>query len=356
MTAATRPLVSIIIDNFNYATFLAAAIDSAQNQSYDHLEIIVVDDGSTDDSRDVLAAFPDSSVRKILKPNGGQASAVNAGFQASAGEIVVFLDADDFLLPGCVEAIVTNWEPGIARLSYRLVLVDAGGFELKWRIPTVSPVGMRELGNLMRRHGPLPGAPMSGNAFSRSVLKRLLPMPEPQWRISADGYLIQLSNLLGPVKFLKRALAAYRLHGSNRWSLRELDVSRIRHIAASETIQQRMIFDAAADLGKRLPPSFLRPTMGQLKHRISLLRLNHGHGQNESQAYFDGTVGRLARMGIWRALTDPFRPFHGRVLLAIWFLLMAVAPGRSVPRLCAVGLLPGARTLAWLKRIRLGPA
>src|SRR4029078_7561808 len=86
----TRPLVSIIINNYNYAPYLAAAIDSALAQDYGKSELIVVDDGSTDCSQGIIASYG-SQLTAIYKQNGGQASALNVGFAASCGEIIIFL-------------------------------------------------------------------------------------------------------------------------------------------------------------------------------------------------------------------------------------------------------------------------
>ena len=96
-------LASIIIDNYNYAGFLREAIESALNQTYQKIEIIVVDDGSTDSSREIISSYG-CRVISILKCNGGQNSALNAGFSASRGNVILFLDSDDALLPTAVEA------------------------------------------------------------------------------------------------------------------------------------------------------------------------------------------------------------------------------------------------------------
>src|SRR5271169_1272984 len=116
--AGESPLVSIIISNYNYGRFLRDAIDSALGQTYQSTEVIVVDDGSTDNSRDIIGDY-DERIIPILKENGGQSSALNEGFAASRGAIVIILDSDDMLLAGTVEQVVRNWGPGIAKIQYR---------------------------------------------------------------------------------------------------------------------------------------------------------------------------------------------------------------------------------------------
>src|SRR5260370_40785973 len=106
-----QPLVSIVVNNFNYGRFIGAAIDSALAQSYTRVEIIVVDDGSTDNSRDVISGYGDK-VCAVFKQNGGQASAVNAGFRASHGSVGIFLDPDDGPIPKAVAECVRPGPPG----------------------------------------------------------------------------------------------------------------------------------------------------------------------------------------------------------------------------------------------------
>src|ERR1700690_294673 len=101
----SEALVSIIINNYNYARFLSTAIDSALSQSYRSIEVIVVDDGSTDNSRDIISAYGDRVIA-VLKGNGGQASAFNAGVSASHGDIICFLDADDLFYRWKVSRVV----------------------------------------------------------------------------------------------------------------------------------------------------------------------------------------------------------------------------------------------------------
>ena len=124
---ADRPLVSVVVNNYNYAAYLAEAIDSALQQDYEAKEIVVVDDGSTDHSRDIVAGYG-STVIPIHKANGGQASALNMGFDASHGDIIMFLDADDFLLPSALTNVVRKFcEAGLSNVHWPMWVVDSDG-------------------------------------------------------------------------------------------------------------------------------------------------------------------------------------------------------------------------------------
>jgi glycosyltransferase involved in cell wall biosynthesis len=97
------PLVSVIIPAYNAERFLAKAIDSVLTQGHDALEVIVVDDGSTDGTANVARRY-DPEVRLLQQLNGGTGAARNAGVQAASGELLAFLDADDIWTEGALEA------------------------------------------------------------------------------------------------------------------------------------------------------------------------------------------------------------------------------------------------------------
>ena len=94
-------LVSVVIPCYDHAQFLAQAIESVLGQSYANFEIIVVDDGSTDNTAEVVKGY--SPVRYVYQKNAGRSNARNTGLQQSRGEFLVFLDADDRLLPHALE-------------------------------------------------------------------------------------------------------------------------------------------------------------------------------------------------------------------------------------------------------------
>lgn len=103
------PLVSVIIVNYNYGRFLREAADSVFAQNYPNIECVIVDNASTDDSGGILLdlsrQYPSAAILR-RRDNGGQSIASKEGFEASSGEYVVFLDADDVLLPAFIETYI----------------------------------------------------------------------------------------------------------------------------------------------------------------------------------------------------------------------------------------------------------
>ena len=103
-------LVTVVIPCYNQAHFLGEAIESVLSQTYPHFEIVVVDDGSTDNTSEVASGYPPDKVRLLRQENKGLSAARNAGLGRSGGEYVVFLDSDDRLLPGALEVGVRELE------------------------------------------------------------------------------------------------------------------------------------------------------------------------------------------------------------------------------------------------------
>src|SRR5438105_6923580 len=120
MAMVPAPLISIIITSYNYARFLTECIDSALAQTHQPCEVIVVDDGSTDDSPQIIGGYG-NRVKAVLKSNQGPASSWNLGFELSRGEFVLFLDSDDALLPTAVAAALPLFDaPDVVRMQWPL--------------------------------------------------------------------------------------------------------------------------------------------------------------------------------------------------------------------------------------------
>lgn len=212
------PLVSVIINNYNYGHFLAEAIDSALHQTYQNVEVIVVDDGSTDHSGAVIASYGDR-ILAVIKENGGQASAFNAGFTVSRGDIICFLDADDIFLSHKVEEIVKARQkyPDAVLYYHRLQIVDARGARRGRPWPLDLWTGsIRQ--KVEQSGGWWPRPTTSALCFSRKFLEETLPMPEACFKLCADAYLGDLAPFFGRIMGLPQALTLYRQHGGNYFS------------------------------------------------------------------------------------------------------------------------------------------
>ena len=135
--ASSSPLVSIVITTYNHAQFLPEAVESALGQIVRPAEVIVVDDGSNDDPGSVVGRYPD--VRLIRQPNQGLAAARNTGWQAAHGRYVVFLDADDRLLPEALGSNLRRFEerPECAFAYGGYDYIDANGRYLSSPAPNL---------------------------------------------------------------------------------------------------------------------------------------------------------------------------------------------------------------------------
>mgnify|MGYP001815798006 CR=1 FL=1 len=142
-----NPLVSIIVPSYQQARFLRVAIDSILSQGYEPMEILVLDGGSTDGSVEILQSYGDK-VWFRSAPDGGQCQAINEGFEMSRGEIVAWLNSDDFYYPGAVahavELLINN--PACALVYGEGNLVTEEG-EVMWRFPETVPFDLWRLAN-----------------------------------------------------------------------------------------------------------------------------------------------------------------------------------------------------------------
>jgi glycosyltransferase involved in cell wall biosynthesis len=252
---SASPLASVIVSSFNYAQYLGQAIDSALSQTWPAVEVIVVDDGSTDGSRSIIDRYT-GRVHAIFKPNGGQASALNRGFAASRGEILVFVDSDDALLPRAVERVVSAMaDPAVAKVQWRATEIDEGGRSTGRRIPR-HELSAGDLRDRVLANGPYGyhWPPTSANAWSRGLLNRILPMPEAEFRTCPDLYLAALAPLYGRVECVDEPLSLWRKHSLNR-SWRDDFLQRVqegierddRTIRAMLEHAQRLRLHAQAD-------------------------------------------------------------------------------------------------------------
>ena len=211
--------VSVLISNYNYGRYLEAAVESVMRQSLAAVEVVIVDDGSLDDSRERIERLAErypGTVIPVFQANAGQAAAINAGFARASGDVICLLDADDLWDPSKLQevAAVFAGQPTLAMVMHQYRLVDADGNPVAERALHELPNG--DLGPLMVKTGGMWvfGA-TSSLSLSRAALQQILPIPAGQWRLCADGAIAYAATFLGPVRSLERPLGSYRLHGKN---------------------------------------------------------------------------------------------------------------------------------------------
>ena len=332
---ARRPLVSIVVVNFNYARYVAAAITSALTQTYGSREVVVVDDGSTDGSRQVIAAFGDR-VRLVFQENAGQTKAMNAGFAAAVGDIVIFLDADDALAPTAVEEVVAAWRPGIAKVQFCLALISAAGRSKHFVFPrfgsSSSPARIRDQ---VLRTGLYAWPPTSGNAFARRFLECVMPLSADLFPCMTDGALNTVAPLYGDVLSIDKMLGYYRVHDSNMQNAPVAE--RIRRGVICKRREAEYLRVQAAALHIDLPADLLHE-MIHLEGRIASLKLDRARHpvQNDRLRRLVGPAVRK----LWRE--DERLP--RRISHLLWLLTVLISPPRLCERLVAFRFIPGARS------------
>ncbi|MEZ5428964.1 MAG: glycosyltransferase [Pyrinomonadaceae bacterium] len=207
-----KPLVSVIIPNYNYAEYLREAIDSVLNQTYPNIEIVVVDDGSKDHSAEVLKSYKDR-ITAVFQENAGVSAARNNGAERGRGRYIAFLDADDYWLPEKVARQVEVFE-GDQSLGLVHVGVDEIGPDqevLKTRLEGQSGRVSHEF-LLFERAVVLGGG--SGAMVRREVFEEVGGF-DLRLLTSADWDLYYRISRRYPIGFVPEVLLKYRVHGSN---------------------------------------------------------------------------------------------------------------------------------------------
>ena len=208
---STLPLVSVIIGNYNYGRFLKQAIDSIFNQTYEHVELIVVDDGSTDNSREIISLYGGRLI-SIFQPNSGQEATFNKGVERATGEIICFLDADDYFHPEKISKVVQAFQthPEWGQIGHSWLTVNSEGQVVGKSTSNVLSQG--NVRDLLLRWGRYASAISSALACRRSVLDKVMPMKN-KWGV--DTFLnvtIPFHTLIGCIN---EPLMYYRMHGNN---------------------------------------------------------------------------------------------------------------------------------------------
>ena len=244
----SSPRVTVLIDTYNHERFIAKAIESVFEQDFpaEQVEVLVVDDGSVDRTPAIVGEFG-SRVRLISKENGGQASAFNVGVREACGDIIAFLDGDDWWAPSKLSRIMghfgTHADVGVIGHGIEQVDTVRGGSFItvppcEPEISLQSPKGGSAFRHSMCFFG------TSRLAIRRETALRALPIPE-SIVIEADEFLAIVATAHSRAALIREPLTFYRLHDANHYQMHQRDDAKLRRMAQS-------IAALAAELPDRL--------------------------------------------------------------------------------------------------------
>lgn len=320
--------VSIIINSYNYRAFVAATIDSALAQTYRDCEVIVVDDGSTDGSWELIQRYGDR-IHAIRQSNGGQGIAYNTGLAAARGEAVLFLDSDDLLDPDTIERCVALLTRDVSSVQYRLRLVDREGVRLGGAVPYLMHSG--DVAPIVRRFGHYAGPPASGNFYRRSAIERVFPL-EAHWRRAADTVPFITAAFFGRIVAIPRELGSYRQHSPGAQSmgiLGNVNSSLAGALMAADNRRRSVLAALALRTGIELPGPFL-PLPWSLRIRALSWRL-----ERDRHPYPDDDAARILHLQAISLRHWPGYSAGEKALMMAWVAAALALPRPLLMRLAA---------------------
>jgi glycosyltransferase involved in cell wall biosynthesis len=336
------PNISVIIPCYNYARYVGQAIDSVLAQGYPALNLVVVNDGSTDDSLSVIHSHA-TRANIIDQPNRGQVQARNAGFAASTGDIVLFLDADDLLEPSALMELARAWSPVLAKIQFDLRVIDADGKDLGRRFAYFRPsFTVQRVRDDFARTGTYRWPVTTGNAYAKWFVSLAFPQA---FDGPVDGYLNTIAPIYGDVLTLPIPLGRYRLHDRNRSSKTRAasgfaDTIARRRRELAEMRRHAMI------RGVRIPNGDpLDHELPFLNCRLMAVKL----GMNYPGSDRDAGLPLLCKAV--RQLWQEGLPAKITAMHALWFLVLAFVPRTFVSPLIRLRFERAQLLRSWRQRL-----
>ena len=339
--------VSVVVSSYNYERYVAEAIDSALSQTYRDVEVVVIDDGSTDGSGEIIRRY-EGRAKLVFKKNGGQASAFNLAYEHCTGDLVIFLDCDDTLWPGAVAKSVEAWRPGCSKVHFPLEVIVEDGARTGAIVPrTTLPSG--DVRQQLLTEGMYVSPPNTGNAFSREFLNQIMPMPERAWAYGPDAYLVFLAPLYGPVAAVQEPLGFYRRHVRSVTNITAAGVgeigTKLEAMAQSYLELRRLLETKAAAMGMQLGPEAVSGHWLCLKVRVALARV-----APQLDPFGTMSTGQLVKLMLRATWNTNELRLQGRLGLSAWTLMVAAAPLALSVFLIQFAFAPGERG-ALIRRI-----
>jgi glycosyltransferase involved in cell wall biosynthesis len=272
-----QPAFSVLIATYNHEAYLLEALESVATQSFKDYEIVIIDDGSTDRTPELLAAWKaefaarrSNRVVIVRTENGGQSRAYEHGLYFCEGQYISLLDSDDRWMPDKLEAVheVAINRPAAVMICHPVAVMNHGGTPTGQIRPSRAQLSQGDLRARIRRTGRTVAAVTSGVTIRANVLRELLPMPTKRFSFGADGYITTGASLRGPVEVVRRPLALYRVHPSGQYFARMLSkhgprltmehqLVVARHFGLENAIRRSSYFGRHAFAAAKLEGEFL---------------------------------------------------------------------------------------------------
>lgn len=338
------PRISVVIPCFNYARYVGQAIECALSQTYANKEVVVVNDGSSDDSLEVIARYLDQ-IALIDQPNQGSIAAYSNGFAATSGEIVIFLDADDLLEPDALARVAEVWTPACAKVQYDLRIIDGEGRDLGRRFCNFGDgYDAAHVRAMFRRTGTYRWPVTVGNAYSRWFVDALLPLHVDH---GPDGALNTVAPVYGDVATIAEPLGRYRIHGANMWSNDGADPSRLPYRIQHRRNEEALMRRHAAARGVAVPDeSLLDHELAFINYRLLAHKLDLPYEGDDR----DSTLALLQRALL--ALGHERLPLPVSLAHLLWFGTLALAPKPAARGLYSLRFKRSALIGGWKRRLR----
>ena len=339
--------VSIIVLNYNYGRFLAAAIDSALNQDYPLCEVIVVDDGSTDNSRAVIGRYDDRIQSVLRATNDGQISALSSTWPLAHHPIVIFLDADDVLFPHAAATVARHWTPGTVKMQSPLVTIDKEGRQVGHVAPKYPPnLDTATIRAEIIRTGGSPNSPGSGNAYARSLLARIsadggFDLENPR-DYHMDAVLECNAPFYGEVMTLYEPLSCYRIHNNNIFAINNIKNAHFAMKCRTFELKVEYLAGRCKVWGIPFDPAAVcNSSVWLLECRLAEAKIAE---EQKAEPIFT-TLCRAITACIGAQL-----PLVYRVLRIVWLVSVATAPRALAIRLIALRFVSSQRP-AWFEPV-----
>lgn len=323
MHPAHPPLVSIVVLNYNYARFVGQAIESALAQTWQALEVVVVDNGSTDNSVEVIGRYA-SQVRIVSVPvNIGQGHGYNVAFDSSRGEWVMWLDADDILDSDAISSCMALVHEDVAKVQFPMRLIDGESQPLGSIVPFLRQHG--DVVPTIKRFGHYAGPPGSGNLYRRRAVAACFPVPPEDWPIGTDTVPFIAAPFSGQVADAGRPLAGYRLHARASTMpgyTGNFSVSMAHEVVINNRVRDLVLALLAERCSVEVPGPFLTiPT--HVRHRIISWRLVPG-----DHPFPDDTASSLRLLMRDGLVNYPGYNVFERLLMRVWAFGAVYLPRR----------------------------